>query len=192
MGRDQNSLINILGEEKSVDNAQESDIMKKEKGDGAGKSVSWVSTGGNRNERALTAEQISQCVEYAEALGMPKEQIRYGDHYNTSYGSGFDMLYIGTDAYPVEAGRSANQRLSYKAAIAHELIGHRETCIRGTNLDGEDTVLDEVQASIRAARFAPGLTEQERMDLLQDAEERLEKDGRCIDEVRHMLDIERG
>jgi len=190
MGQDQNSQISVLSKENAVDNAQKDDTIR-ESDRSVEKNVSKVSTGGNRNEVALTAKQIEECIKYAEALGMPKEQIRYGEHYNTAYGSVFDMLYIGTDAYPAGEKRTANQRLSYKAAIAHELIGHRETCIRGTNLDGTDVVLDEVQASIRAARFAPGLTAQDRMDLFQDALERLEKDGRCFDDIKHVLDIER-
>ena len=101
------------------------------------------------------------------------------------------MLYIGTDAYPGKNGITANQRITYKAAIAHEIIGHRKTAKRGTALAQIDSVLDEVQASIRAARFAPSLTTKERIMLLRDAITRLKKDGRKLRDIKYMLDIER-
>ena len=149
-----------------------------------------VNTGGNRNEIPLTDAQIKDCVDYAVSLGVDKGKIRYGNHYNTAYGSVFDVVYIGTDVYPSPNGKTANQKLSYKAALAHEIIGHREACIKGTSLRTTDEVLDEVQASIRAARFAEGLSKSERIMLLRDAVERLRKDGRSIRDVKHLLDIE--
>jgi hypothetical protein len=161
--------------QKAVEKADESGIMK-------------VSTGGLRNENPLTDEQIKENIEYAVSLGMEREQIRYGEHYNTAYGSVFDMLYIGTDVYPNSNGKTANQRISNKAALAHEIIGHRETVKRGTAFD--DLILDEVQASIRAARFTPDLSSQERYTLLRDAIERLRKDGRKIRDVKLLLDIQ--
>ena len=150
-----------------------------------------VQTGGRRNETPLTESQIEENVDYAISLGMKREQVRYGDHYNTSYGSTFDIVYLGTDLYPAKNGKTANERISNKGALAHEIVGHRETFKKGTSLFGKDDLLDEVQASIRAARFAPGLTVKDRNLLLRDAMDRLRKDGRRIREVRHLLDIER-
>ena len=49
--------------------------------------------------------------------------------------------------------------------------------------------LDEAQASIRAARFAPDLTRKERYLLLRDAIDRLSNRGIRIREVRKILDI---
>ena len=51
--------------------------------------------------------------------------------------------------------------------------------------------LDEAQASIRAARFAPGLSSIERYTLLRDAIARLRKQNITIREVRHLLFINR-
>lgn len=45
-----------------------------------------VDTGGRRNENALTPEQLHENIEYAISLGMAQDRIRYGEHYNTSYG----------------------------------------------------------------------------------------------------------
>ena len=146
-----------------------------------------VNTGGLRNETPLTTQQIKENVDIAVLLGMPREQIRYGEHYSTAYGSGFDMLYIGTDVYPNDNGKTANQRVSNRGALSHEIVGHRETVKRGTAKD--DVVLDEAQASIRAARFSPILSNKERYILIRDAIERLRKSGIKLREVRHMLDI---
>ena len=163
---------------KSLENSETGAIMK-------------VQTGGRRNETPLTESQIKENIDYVVSLGMKREQVRYGEHYYTSYGSGFDMVYLGTDLYPAKNGKTANERISNKAALAHEIVGHRETYKRGTSLFGKDDLLDEVQASIRAARFAPGLTVKDRNLLLRDAMERLKKDGRRIRDVRYLLDIER-
>lgn len=163
--------------QKNVANRKNSDIMK-------------VESGGRRNEAPLTEAQIKECVAYAEHLGMPSDRIRYGEHYFTSYGSNFDMLYVGTDAYPSKNGKTANQKLSYRCALAHEIIGHREAVASGISLKGVDSVLDEVQASIRAARFANGLSQSERIMLLRDAIERLKGSGRKIRDVKHLLHIE--
>ena len=100
----------------------------------------------------------------------------------------FDMLYIGTDTYPGNVRETANQRISHKGAIAHEIIGHRETVLKGKDLD--DLVLDEAQASIRAARYAPELSLVERIALLRDAAERVKNDGRRLRDVKHLMDIQ--
>ena len=50
--------------------------------------------------------------------------------------------------------------------------------------------LEEAQASIRAARFAPNLTPLERYILLRDAINRLKKVGIKTREVKHLLFID--
>ena len=162
---------------------QQKNLLEK----GSEHGIMKVNTGGLRNETPLTTQQIKENVDIAVLLGMPREQIRYGEHYSTAYGSGFDMLYIGTDVYPNDNGKTANQRVSNRGALSHEIVGHRETVKRGTAKD--DVVLDEAQASIRAARFSPILSNKERYILIRDAIERLRKSGIKLREVRHMLDI---
>lgn len=51
-------------------------------------------------------------------------------------------------------------------------------------------MLEEAQASIRAARFAPGLTSIERLTLIRDAVERLHKAGLRVADVRDTLWIQ--
>ena len=147
-----------------------------------------VDTGGRRNEKPLSTKQVEQMKDYANNLGMPRDRIRYGDHYNTSYGSNFDMLYIGTDVLPSNNPQTANARLSWKSAIAHEVVGHRESCIKGWAQKAE--LLDEVQASIRAARFAPGLSKVERINLLRDAGERAQESNLRLKDIKSTLHID--
>ena len=52
-----------------------------------------------------------------------------------------------------------------------------------------NAALDEAQASIRAARFAPNLTFEERAMLIRDGLQRLKQEGLKINDVRHLLDI---
>ncbi len=99
---------------------------------------------------------------------------------------GQDRLYIGTDVLPSEKKvATANSRVSMKGAIAHEIVGHREAELAGKTQD--NSILEEAQASIRAARFAPSLSNKERITLIRDALERLNKAGYKIKEVRGEL-----
>lgn len=80
----------------------------------------------------------------------------------------------------------ANQRLSWKAAMSHEVKGHRAAGIAGKS-HPPGSALDEAQASIRAARYGKDLTRQERIQLLRDAISRLHKEGLKIRDVRELL-----
>jgi hypothetical protein len=75
-----------------------------------------------------------------------------------------------------------------KGAIAHEIVGHRAAELAGKA--NPNILLEEVQASIRAARYAPDLNPTERFTLLKDAMERLQKSGISIKDVKHQLWIE--
>ncbi len=150
-----------------------------------------VRTGGLRNELPLSANQRAEALEYAQELGMPARGIRFSETMNTGYKNVFgqEILYIGTDVFP-SAGRglSANTRISMRAALAHEILGHRAAELAGrTQAVG---VLEEAQASIRAARFGPGLSRLERFTLLRDAVTRLRGQQIRVRDVRHGLWID--
>ena len=74
-----------------------------------------------------------------------------------------------------------------KAAIAHEIVGHRDAALK--NMTNPDDLLEEVQASIRAARFAPDLNYTERMDLIKDAVMRLKKNNIKLKNIRDKIYI---
>jgi len=149
-------------------------------------------TGGRRNEKPLTEEQYKEAKRYAVALGMPDGRIRYDEFANTYYiGGDFDCLSIGTDVLPL-SGRSKNpnDNISLKGTIAHEIVGHREAGLKNRAFGGKQKPLDEAQASIRAARFAPDLNGVERRDLLRDGIMRLKSAGIALRSVKKLLFIE--
>lgn len=147
-------------------------------------------TGGLRNEEPLTEEQKKRVINYAVSLGIPEDSIGCSDYFETSYGPGSDILIIGTDVYPLKKrGKNPNSNVSWRGAIAHELIGHREAHLNGSTQS--DKLLENVQASIRAARFTPGLEEFERCELLRDAIGRLHKRGAILRSIKHKLNIGR-
>lgn len=148
-----------------------------------------VNTGGRRNELPLSEEQISEIKSYAVSLGMPEQRIYYVDYDCTGYGASFDLLRIGTDVYPSrEYNRSnANSNVSMHGAIAHEIIGHRMAALAGKSQDNE--VLEEAQASIRAAKFTPNLDKSERIILYRDAITRLRNNNIKLKDIKNKLHI---
>jgi hypothetical protein len=116
--------------------------------------LNMADTGGRRNEKPLTAEQINQAKEYAVSLGMPEEDIIYDPDIPTCYA--FGTLVIGTDVVPLpQRSRHPNDNISIRGGIAHEVVGHREAELQGRTQPTKPK--EEAQASIRAARFAPGV-----------------------------------
>ncbi|MEM8676920.1 MAG: hypothetical protein AAGF83_24160 [Cyanobacteria bacterium P01_G01_bin.67] len=161
-----------------------------------------VSLGG-RNTQPLTPKQVSEVKAYSIVLGIPPNVLRFSDSMNTSYGNifGTKILYVGCDVAPLASppvsGITANSRITIKACLAHEWIGHHNAEVvgcsfnRGSNaaLSLVDVALDEAQASIRAARFAPNLEPTERYTLCRDAISRLKNQNLTIRQVRHLLYI---
>ncbi|URZ03827.1 hypothetical protein [Clostridium felsineum] len=152
----------------------------------------------------MTKEQIDVVVDYAKKLDFPKDKIFVADEVNTTNTSMMydDILIINNDVYPlVNPPHNPNARISAKGTIAHEIVGHYETALKGTSFEQFDiidrmpvrnvynTALDEAQASIRAARFAPELTSSERYTLLRDGISRLKKANLNVRDVKDLLDI---
>jgi len=149
-----------------------------------------VDTGGLRGEKPLTEAQKLEIKGFAEELGMPSDRIKFTSS-NTGYVDDWDTLMVGTDVMPAAkpsgAGTlQANQRLSWKAAVSHEIDGHRAAGLTGKS-HAPGSALDEAQASIRAARYGKGLSQKERIQLLRDAISRLHKEGIKIRDVRDLL-----
>ena len=83
---------------------------------------------------------------------------------------------------------TANSRISLRGALVNEVVGHSRAAQAGkTQVVG---ALEEAQASIRAARFADGLTKTERFTLLRDGVVRLRRAGLKVREVKSQLWIQ--
>jgi hypothetical protein len=158
------------------------------KGEGVAGNFRRVNTGGRRNEEPLTEGQKEEAKSYAVLLGMPEKRIQFEDALTGYLGGAFDVLNVGTDVLPSGIrSRDPNRNVSLKGTIAHEIVGHREADKKGFTQD--DDLLEEVQASLRAARFAPGLSGEERLDLIKDGVCRLNKRGISLREVKGRLRI---
>jgi hypothetical protein len=151
--------------------------------------LNMADTGGRRNEKPLTDEQFNQAKEYAVSLGMPPDRIRYSNNSLTGYlGGHVDSLVIGTDVVPLnQRSANPNDNITVKGTVAHELVGHREASLNG--FTKPTFALEEAQASIRAARFAPDLDISERIDLIRDAIKRLNNAGLSLRSVKDELFI---
>ncbi|MFI8712830.1 hypothetical protein [Brevibacillus brevis] len=177
---------------------------KKRTGGGQNNLRKIKDTKGLRNDLPLTESQIRELTNYAEKLGMPKENINVAGPDDTSpTGLLFDTIRnINNDVLSSNAAEklSANSRITGKATIAHEVVGHYEAGLAGGSFQVMDEelrpiirnfALDEAQASIRAARFAPDLAQTERIMLLRDGISRLRNAGIRIRDVRELLFIDR-
>ena len=147
-----------------------------------------------RGTTFLTNKEFAQAKNYAVKLGMPENKIYRREDMNTSWGVMFgkEMLNVGPDALPVLrlSGRTLppNSYISLKGGIAHEVIGHRQAYLAGKMQ--ESPILEEVQASLRAAVLAPNLTVSERRMLIRDARFRLLKYDIIYKEVKDLLWLE--
>lgn len=145
-----------------------------------------------RNEEPLTEEQIAQATSSARKQGYEGD-ISYSKLSSTAIhhsveGDYYDYLVIGNDAFPRIGSTRANEMLSVDACMAHEIVGHLETVKKGTAIN-DNTVLDEVQASIRGSKFGIGLSDTDRNLLFQDAMDRLDSAEIDFESVKHSLDI---
>lgn len=157
-----------------------------------------IATNGLRNEEPLSEEEVNYCMEYAKKLGY-KGDIEYSNMSNTSFigindvdGEKHALLLIGTDVKPLIGSLkqySANQLISMKGTLAHEIIGHYEAWMGSFECNIRS--IDEAQASIRAARFAPDLDKSDRYMLIRDALTRLRNDNIKLSEARKFMKIER-
>ncbi|MEH0197588.1 calcium-binding protein, partial [Caulobacter sp. CCNWLY153] len=141
----------------------------------------------SRGTEALSQAEIQSARKYAATLGLPDEKLQFftgvAAHQRSAYSDLFDTVFVGPDLNPgIGPGLSANSRISPNGLLAHEIVGHRETSLAGRAFEA-GSLHDEVQASWRAARLAPGLTPKDRTLLLRDAVERIHASGLRVRDV---------
>lgn len=152
-----------------------------------------VYTEGKRNEKKLSYEQRKECLAYIELLNFEWD-VSFSEYSNTAFvcsseGDRYCRLVIGTDVYPVKGASMPNESISYRGAIAHEIVGHYEAWME--NFECSNRYIDEAQASIRAARFAPDLSIAERLTLIRDGLYRLKEGKIKLSDARKIMQIER-
>jgi len=155
--------------------------------------MKYINTEGKRNENKLSYEQRRECLEYIESLGFEYD-TNFSEFSNTAFvfsseGEKYCRLIIGTDVYPNASAKTPNEIISYKGAIAHEIIGHYEAWIGG--FECQNRYIDEAQASIRAARFAPLLSKNERIALIKDGLVRLKEGNVKLIDAKKLMYIEK-
>jgi hypothetical protein len=145
-----------------------------------------------RNQQALTAAQRQHLEDAALRYGASPDSLMHTDS-RTGYEPGRDRVHLGPDAFPLPpeqrptgGSNPANPQLGPDAAIAHEVIGHREAALGGATRPHPQ--LEEAQASIRAGLHASDLPDEERSLLFQDAAARVPEEMRDDDIY---MDVER-
>lgn len=150
----------------------------------------------------LTEEQINLVKEAAKRIKIPEAMLVFNDPdalispSGTSYHFDDDKIYITQNVFPDDRYASTHPRdlLSVAAVLAHEYYGHRPN--RDEYLtdakNGTETTpywKDEVRASINAAKYAPGLTQMEKVMLIQDAEYRARENFQTLEMDDYMKNI---
>jgi hypothetical protein len=132
---------------------------------------------GSRNRTGLTEFQVRRCLLAWEHLCRDRqrpldvsEAARHGSR--TRFDETRGIVILGADAYG-GTGATANARMSMLACLAHELehVVRKEMQIERP-FDPPDSFLDEAETSISAS-FNSRIGPQDRVDLVEDARDRL-------------------
>ncbi|NOT61436.1 MAG: hypothetical protein HOP19_14560 [Acidobacteria bacterium] len=130
-----------------------------------------------RNQIGLTGREIAACIRVWELLCRPKQRVlvvteaaRHSSR--TRFNEADGKVYLGADVFP-GPGVGANHRLSMMACLAHELAhAERAELEFERPLSWPDNLRDEAETSLHAS-FHPDLSDRDRTDLVEDANERL-------------------
>lgn len=138
--------------------------------------------------RLLNQEDIEALRKNIRELNADESVFSFNKGHQTSYNDLDDIIYVCGDVLPAtDDSHIARDRMSAKAVLAHEYYGHRAN--KGTELP-PGSWEDEYRASYFAAINAPGLSNEDKMYLLQDALDRAREAGQTgefDDEIRRML-----
>lgn len=142
-----------------------------------------------RNVEKLRPSARNRAMNYMRESGSIPDKVVFTPDGNTSYYPGWDTLRIAPDLLPHRnppvGTLGANSRIGMKGCLSHELKGHRAAALAGKT--HPNPILEEAQASIRAARYGHDLSKAERYALLRDAIARLAQRGIRIRDVKAEL-----
>ncbi|MEE0874753.1 MAG: hypothetical protein UIH27_14965, partial [Ruminococcus sp.] len=125
----------------------------------------------------LTDDEIRFLTNEINAIGADISIFRFNEGYRTGYDDVLDEIRVRGDILPDLSSNHPRDRMSPRAALAHEYYGHRAN--RGTNLS-KGAWNDEFRASYMAAKNCPNLTDSDRRYLILDAIERAKEKGVTI------------
>ncbi|MBU6951968.1 hypothetical protein, partial [Hahella sp. HN01] len=143
--------------------------------DGVPDSTRFIQGNGARRPAniKLSDDDIAVLTREFEEIGGDPSILKFNQGGQTGYVDGLDEIRVRGDVLPIEGAFHPRSSMSTRAVLAHEL-GHRAH--RGTSVD-IGAWNDEFRASYWAAKNSPGLSQQERVDLLLDAMTRAEEAG---------------
>ena len=134
--------------------------------------------GGRRGiNHRLTSEEIRQVRQAIADIHADISVFDFDESTPTGYDDEWDRVYVSGNVMPDLTSNHPRDRMSARAVLAHEYYGHRT--FRGTKAT-KNSWNDEFRASYTAALNAPGLTDDERRDLMLDAQERAKEAGVSI------------
>ncbi len=125
----------------------------------------------------LTEAEIESLKKDIASIEADESVFRFNKGHRTGYDDVLDEIRVKGDILPDLSSKHPRDRMSSRAALAHEYYGHRAN--RGTNVPN-GAWNDEFRASYMAAKNCPNLSDEERADLILDALERAKESGVTI------------
>lgn len=125
----------------------------------------------------LTDEEISSLRNDIVAIKADENVFKFNVGRRTGYDDVLDEIRVRGDVLPDLDSNHPRDRMSSRAALAHEYYGHRAN--RGTKVPN-GAWNDEFRASYMAAKNCPNLSDEDRYYLILDALERAKESGVTI------------
>ena len=140
------------------------------------KSPNWRSFASGLRKQAsrLTDAEINVLRADIEAIGADLSVFSFNTGSRTSYSDKTGKINVRRDVFPDDEGLLARDRMSARAVLAHEYYGHHKFAPSSFPIGDWR---DEMRASYVAARNSPGLSREERRDLVVDAYDRAREAG---------------
>lgn len=122
----------------------------------------------------LNDEEIENLKNDICAIEADESIFRFNSGVRTAYHDDNNYITVRGDVLPDSNSTKARDKMSSRAILAHEYYGHRAN--RGTMLI-PNSWNDEFRASYMAAQHSPGLSDEDRYYLIQDAIDRANEAG---------------
>ncbi|GHV49151.1 hypothetical protein FACS189499_10040 [Clostridia bacterium] len=132
----------------------------------------------NPPNNVISDTQIESLKRDINAIKADITVFNFNKGRKTAYNDDLDIIFVKGDVFS-DGNDSENIRdkLSARAVLAHEYYGHR--AYRGTSV-ASGAWNDEFRASYMAAKNSPGLSAEDRYNLVRDAIERAKSNGVSI------------